>query len=127
MQRFKPIPIRLISGLTVLVWAASSVSLADARHLVDQRLGVVVTLPRDWSIADAGSGFPSAVSADGTVKVVLLGLAPQSGFAVVGPGATASAFAPLVNDVRLSDGGRIVVNGLSAEKFSGTGIAEGKS
>lgn len=113
--------------LAGLVNAAGIGSMAwgQTKQLECPQMGIVVNVPDDWKVAPKAT-HPTAVWENGAAKLVLLYFEKQWLYEVMHPEKTAANFAPALDNAKIVDDEKAVVNELVGAKATGTGMLHGK-
>ena len=114
----------LVAGL-VNVGGSGSMAWGQTKHLESPQMGIVVNVPDGWKVAP-NEVNPTAVWQNGAAKLVLLYFGKQWLYEVMNPEKVAAHFAPALDNAKIVDDEKAVVNELVGAKATGTGMLHGK-
>jgi hypothetical protein len=97
----------------------------QALQLASPQMGIVVNVPDGWKVAPHETN-PTAVSENGSAKLVLLFFEKQYLYEVMNPAKVAGNFAPALDNAKIVNEEQAVINGLVGAKATGTGMLRGK-
>ena len=114
----------LLAGL-VTIGGSSSMAWGQTRQLESPQMGIVVNVPDGWKVA-ANAANPTAVWQNGAAKLVLLYFQKQWLFEVTHSAKVAANFASALDDAKIVDDEKAVINELVGSKATGAGMLHGK-
>ena len=124
MHSRKAFALLLLAGLATFA-GSSSMARGQTKQLESKQMGIVVNVPDGWKVAPSAVN-PTAVGENGTAKLVLLYFEKQWLFEVMHSAKIAANFAPALDNAKIIDDEKAVINGLVGSKATGTGTLHGK-
>jgi hypothetical protein len=124
MRCLKLFALLLVAGL-VIAGGSGSMAWGQTKQLESPPMGIVVNVPDGWKVAPKAVN-PTAVWENGAAKLVLLYFEKQWLFEVMHPAKVAANFAPALDNAKIVDDEKAVINALVGSKAAGTGLLDGK-
>jgi hypothetical protein len=98
----------------------------QTKQLASPPMGIVVSVPDGWRVS-SNSVKPTAVWENGAAKLVLLYFEKQWLFEVMNSEKVAANFAPALDNAKIVNDDKAVINELVGAKAAGTGTLHGKA
>ena len=124
MRSWNLFALLLVAGLAN-VGSVGSMAWGQTKQLESPQMGIVANVPDGWRAAPT-SVNPTAVWENGAAKLVLLYFQKQWLFEVMNPAKVAANLRPALDNAKIVDDEKAVVNELVGEKATGTGMLHGK-
>ena len=124
MRFLKLFALLLVAGL-VTVGGAGSMAWGQTKQLESLPMGIVVNVPDGWRVTP-NNVTPTAVWENGAAKLVLLYFEKQWLFEVMNSAKVAANFAPALDNAKIVEDDKAVINELVGAKATGTGMLHGK-
>ena len=124
MRSWNLFALLLVTGL-VNVECGGSMAWGQTKQLESPQMGIVANVPDGWRVAPNNIN-PTAVWENGAAKLVLLYFEKQWLFEVMNSAKVAANLAPALDNAKIVDDEKAVINELVGSKATGTGMLHGK-
>jgi hypothetical protein len=114
----------VVTGL-VNIGGSGSMAWGQTKHLECPQMGIVVNVPDGWKVAPDEVN-PTAVWQNGEAKLVLLYFGKLWLYEVMNPEKVAAHFAPALDNAKIVEDEKAVVNELVGAKATGSGLLHSK-